>query len=226
MHPGSSLNEANYALLCARRREALAHYDRARKACDTAGSQASLRQRAHGYGARRPDRMHVHICSRHSLFIESAAPFTTNIGLKRHSTPCHRTPVLCRSLEVVDLAHPAGQWVPSGENLGHQPPHKALAVPSSGPESFELSSPMWEGVNQKVRQSSTREIVVNAAGLRRVLTDYVAYHMRSRTHLVLGKDTPILARSHRRQQVASSPFQKSAGCTTATTASPRSRRPA
>jgi hypothetical protein len=24
------------------------------------------------------------------------------------------------SLEVVDLAHPAGQWVPSGENLGHQ----------------------------------------------------------------------------------------------------------
>jgi hypothetical protein len=24
------------------------------------------------------------------------------------------------SLEVFDLAHPAGQWVPSGENLGHQ----------------------------------------------------------------------------------------------------------
>jgi hypothetical protein len=24
------------------------------------------------------------------------------------------------SLEVLDLAHPAGQWVPSGENLGHQ----------------------------------------------------------------------------------------------------------
>ena len=23
------------------------------------------------------------------------------------------------SLEVVDLAHPAGQWVTSGENLGH-----------------------------------------------------------------------------------------------------------
>jgi hypothetical protein len=26
------------------------------------------------------------------------------------------------SLEVFDLAHPAGQWVPSRENLGHQPP--------------------------------------------------------------------------------------------------------
>ena len=34
-------------------------------------------------------------------------------------------------------------------------------------------------------------IVLNAAGLQRVLTDYVAYYMRSRTHLGLGKDAPI-----------------------------------
>ena len=34
-------------------------------------------------------------------------------------------------------------------------------------------------------------IVVNAAGLHRVLTDYVTHYMRSRTHLALGKDTPI-----------------------------------
>jgi putative transposase len=34
-------------------------------------------------------------------------------------------------------------------------------------------------------------IVVNAARLQRMLTDYVAYYMRSRTHLALGKDTPI-----------------------------------
>src|SRR5688572_1441061 len=27
------------------------------------------------------------------------------------------------SLEVFDLAHPAGQWVPSGTNLGHHLPH-------------------------------------------------------------------------------------------------------
>jgi len=33
-------------------------------------------------------------------------------------------------------------------------------------------------------------IVVNAAGLHRVLTDYVMYYLRSRTHLSLGKDTP------------------------------------
>jgi hypothetical protein len=30
-------------------------------------------------------------------------------------------PLLRGSLETLDLAHPAGQWVPSGENLGHQP---------------------------------------------------------------------------------------------------------
>jgi hypothetical protein len=34
-------------------------------------------------------------------------------------------------------------------------------------------------------------IVLNAAGLRRVLTGYVAYYMRSRTHLGLDKDSPI-----------------------------------
>jgi putative transposase len=33
-------------------------------------------------------------------------------------------------------------------------------------------------------------IVMNAGGLHRVLTEYVAYYLRSRTHLSLGKDTP------------------------------------
>jgi hypothetical protein len=33
---------------------------------------------------------------------------------------------------------------------------------------------------------------MNAAGLRRVLTEYVAHYLRSRTHLALGKDTPII----------------------------------
>jgi hypothetical protein len=32
--------------------------------------------------------------------------------------------------------------------------------------------------------------VVNAEGLRRALTEYLAYYMRSRTHLALAKDTP------------------------------------
>jgi putative transposase len=33
-------------------------------------------------------------------------------------------------------------------------------------------------------------IVVNATALHRILTDYVAYYMGSRTHLALGKDAP------------------------------------
>jgi putative transposase len=34
-------------------------------------------------------------------------------------------------------------------------------------------------------------IVINAVGLHQVLTEYIAYYMRSRTHLSLGKDTPV-----------------------------------
>jgi putative transposase len=41
------------------------------------------------------------------------------------------------------------------------------------------------------RECLDHVIVVNAAGLHRVLTDDVAYYMRSRTHLALGKDAPI-----------------------------------
>ena len=41
------------------------------------------------------------------------------------------------------------------------------------------------------RECLDHVIVVNAAGLHRVLTDYVAHYMRARTHLALGKDAPI-----------------------------------
>jgi putative transposase len=34
-------------------------------------------------------------------------------------------------------------------------------------------------------------IVVNEAGLRRLMTRFCSYHERSRTHLSLDKDTPI-----------------------------------
>jgi hypothetical protein len=40
------------------------------------------------------------------------------------------------------------------------------------------------------RECLDHVIVMNAAGLQRVLTDYVAFYMRSRTHLALDKDTP------------------------------------
>jgi putative transposase len=58
-------------------------------------------------------------------------------------------------------------------------------------------SPWQNGYAERVigwirRECLDHVIVVNAAGLRRMLTAYVAYYLRSRTHLALGKDTPIM----------------------------------
>ena len=57
-------------------------------------------------------------------------------------------------------------------------------------------SPWQNAYVERVIGSIRREcldhvIVLNAAGLHRVLTDYIAYYMASRTHLALGKDTPL-----------------------------------
>ena len=57
-------------------------------------------------------------------------------------------------------------------------------------------SPWQNAYVERVIGSIQREcvdhvIVMNAAGLHRVLTEYIAYYMRSRTHLALGKDTPV-----------------------------------
>ena len=56
-------------------------------------------------------------------------------------------------------------------------------------------SPWQNAYVERVIGSIRREcldhvIAMNAAGLHCVLRDYVAYYMRSRTHLALGKDTP------------------------------------
>jgi transposase InsO family protein len=54
----------------------------------------------------------------------------------------------------------------------------------------------WQNAHvERVIGSIRREcldhvIVMNAAGLHRILRDYVAYYLRSRTHLALCKDTP------------------------------------
>jgi hypothetical protein len=57
-------------------------------------------------------------------------------------------------------------------------------------------SPWQNAYVERVIGSIRREcldhvIVVNTNGLHRVLTDYIAYYLRSRTHLALGKDTPV-----------------------------------
>ena len=41
------------------------------------------------------------------------------------------------------------------------------------------------------RERLDHVIALNVAGPHRVLTDYITYDMPSRTHLALGKDTPI-----------------------------------
>ena len=57
-------------------------------------------------------------------------------------------------------------------------------------------SPWQNAYVERVIGSIRREcldhvIVINAAGLQRALTEYIAYYVRARTHLALGKDTPI-----------------------------------
>ena len=57
-------------------------------------------------------------------------------------------------------------------------------------------APQANGVIERFIGSARREcldhvIILNAAGLQRVLKKYVEYHERSRTHLALDKDAPI-----------------------------------
>ena len=57
-------------------------------------------------------------------------------------------------------------------------------------------SPWQNAYVERVIGSIRREcvdhaIVANEVGLRRVLTGYVAYYMRARTHLALAKDSPV-----------------------------------
>ena len=41
------------------------------------------------------------------------------------------------------------------------------------------------------RECLDHVIVVSTEGLHRVLTAYIGYYLRSRTHLALGKDAPV-----------------------------------
>ena len=61
-------------------------------------------------------------------------------------------------------------------------------------------SPWQNAYVERVIGSIRREcldhvIVVNEAGLRRALSGYIAYYMRSRTHLALARDCPIARRN-------------------------------
>ena len=47
-----------------------------------------------------------------------------------------------------------------------------------------------ERVIGSIRRECLYHVIVFNAGLRRVVAAYIAYYLRSRTHLALGKDTP------------------------------------
>jgi hypothetical protein len=72
------------------------------------------------------------------------------------------------------------------------------------------------------RECLDHVIVLRAAGLRRVLVDYVAYYMNTRTHLSLGKDAPASRPIAPSPPDASSRFHRSTGCIIATTERQRS----
>ena len=64
-------------------------------------------------------------------------------------------------------------------------------------------SPWQNAYVERVIGSIRREcldhvIVVHAAGLRRVLAQYVRYYMHARTHLALAKDSPVPRPVHAR----------------------------
>jgi transposase InsO family protein len=70
--------------------------------------------------------------------------------------------------------------------IGAMQIHEVLTAPRS---------PWQNAYVERVIGSFRREcldhvIVLNGAGLRRVLADYIAYYMNTRTHLSLDKDAP------------------------------------
>ena len=78
------------------------------------------------------------------------------------------------------------------------------------------------GMNSQVVRTAAITVAERLRGTRHRL-DPTRVPLRSPTHLSLGRTRRARARSHRRHPVALSLFQKSAVCTTATTASRRSR---
>ena len=89
-------------------------------------------------------------------------------------------------------------------------------------------SPWQNAYGERLIGSIRREcldhvIILSTAGLQCVVNDYVAYYMRARTHLSLGKDAPTPRRPTTPSAGASSRFPRSTACTIVTTARERSR---
>ena len=66
-------------------------------------------------------------------------------------------------------------------------PHRSEAVQSTA----HANAYVERLIGSIRRECLDHIIVVNAAGLHRLLTAYITYYMQSRTHLALEKDAPI-----------------------------------
>jgi transposase InsO family protein len=85
-------------------------------------------------------------------------------------------------------------------------------------------SPLQNAYVERVIGSIRREcldqvVIFNERHLRHVLSSYVDYYHRARTHLSLDRIVRTRVPSSHRRAAASSPSRTSAGCTTATSAS-------
>lgn len=74
----------------------------------------------------------------------------------------------------------------------------------------QIASPWQNGHAERLIGSIRREcldhvIIVNAAHLRRVLSEYADYYNEDRTHLALTKDAPLGRRIEARGRIVSRP---------------------
>lgn len=66
-------------------------------------------------------------------------------------------------------------------------PHRSLAVQSTA----HANGVVERFIGSVRRECLDHVIIFTAVGLQRLLTRYVDYYERSRTHLALHKDTPV-----------------------------------
>jgi hypothetical protein len=79
-------------------------------------------------------------------------------------------------------------------------------------------------LDRECRECFDHVVILNAAGLRRVLTDYVEYYLRSRTHLSLNKHAPGSRAVVPPTNGDIVSIHKSVVCITATNGAPRNAR--
>ena len=108
-----------------------------------------------------------------------------------------------RVVHVAITEHPTSAWTaqqlrnafphektPSSPRRSHHPRRHADPARSAPPRAPWQNAYVERFIGSIRRECLDQVIVLNAAGLQRVVTAYVAYYTRARTHLGLDKDSP------------------------------------